>query len=423
MANIRSIYYGDRTMQFSLAEENISDILVPKDSIVPDAEDVVLHALDNPIGCGDFYSRISKNCRILIICDDNTRLTPAYKLLPPLLERIQLRGVPVKNISILIASGTHRAMATDELVDKLGRDILERFRVLPHYFRDKDTMVDLGITPGGTPVSINKHVLEADMVIGVGSILPHHVPGFSGGAKIVQPGVCGEATTAATHLMSARQSEHSLLGLVENPVRAEMEDVADLAGVKYIFNAILDRHSNLIDAFFGDIRQAFREGVCACTDIYSIPVKRRTPIVLTSSNPCDIEFWQAHKTLYSADMIVEEGGMVIIVTPCPEGIAVMHPDLPDYAGLAPEEIDRQIDTGQIENVVAGSAALQWSKMRQRTEICLVSEHITPEMAKGLGFSHAASVDEALKKAFARYGAHALVNLVMHGPDTLPLLVR
>jgi nickel-dependent lactate racemase len=212
-----------------------------------------------------------------------------------------------------------------------------------------------------------------------------------------------------------------MLGVVENKVREEMEVIADRAGVKYIFNTVLDPQGRVVKAFFGDIRQAFRAGVEISRQVYGIPAPGRTPIVLASSHPCDIEFWQAHKTLYPCDMLVEEGGTIIIVTPCPEGVAVTHPEMLEFAGQSPEDIDAQIEEGIIKDKVAGALALAWAKVRQHAEVCLVSDGIKAEVAAKLGFKHADTVEEALDRAWARLGKGAGVTVLTHGADTLPLL--
>ncbi len=417
-----SLPYGDREIQFDLEDDNLSDILTPTDpEVLPEPRGEIRRALADPIGSERLASLVRADSRVVIISDDNTRPTPAHLIVPELLRELAEGGVAPERVKLIVASGTHRLMARQELARKLGEAVLDLVEVVNHDYRVLTDMVELGVTAGGTPISVNRAVMEADVVVGVGSIVPHHVPGFSGGAKIVQPGVCGEATTAATHLASVRKCDRSFLGILENPIREEMEAVADAAGVRYIFNTVLDRHGRLVRGFFGDVRLAFREGVRASVSVYGVPVRRRTPIVVASSSPCDLEFWQAHKTLYPSDMVVEEGGMVIVVTPCPEGVAVTHPELLEFAGRSPEEIDGMIDRGEIGDAVAASAGLQWSKMRQRAEICLVSDGITAEEAARLGFSHADSVETALKRARDRYGRSAPVNILTNAPDTLPLI--
>ncbi|MGI9862449.1 nickel-dependent lactate racemase [Moorella naiadis] len=413
--------YGDSELGFSIPEDRLNAVLSPsKGQELPLTEKEIQRALENPIACPALSKVAAPSSRVLLLCDDNTRPTPANLIVPALIRELASGGVRRENIKILMALGTHRPMTPQELQGKLGADVVSGVEVINHDFRNPTALHDFGLTANGTPVKINRLVLEADIVIGIGSIVPHHIPGYSGGAKIVQPGICGEDTTAATHLLSVR-TRRNMLGIVENKVRDEMEAIADQAGVNYIFNTVLDPQGQVVKAFFGDIRQAFRTGVATSRQVYGIPAPGHTPIVLASSHPCDIEFWQAHKTLYPCDMLVEEGGTIIIVTPCPEGVAVTHPEMLEFAGQEPEDIDAQIEEGRIKDKVAGALALAWAKVRQHAEVCLVSDGISAAAAARLGFKHAATVEEALDLAWAHLGKDAKVTVLTHGADTLPLL--
>lgn len=408
-------------MDFRISQNRLKAVLSPfNEQYVPSIEREIQRALENPIACPSLHEMVSLTSRVVLLCDDNTRLTPANLIVPAILRELAGGGVRKENIKIIMALGTHRPMTPEELKQKLGDEIVEQVKVINHDFRNPAALYDFGLTANGTPVKVNRLVLEADIVIGIGSIVPHHIPGYSGGAKIVQPGICGEETTAATHLLSVR-TRRNMLGIVENKVREEMEAIADKAGVKYVFNTVLDPRGRVVKAFFGDIRQAFRAGVATSRRVYGIPAPGRTPIVLASSYPCDLEFWQAHKTLYPCDMLVEEGGSIIIVTPCPEGVAVTHPEMLEFAGQSPEDIDTQIEEGRIKDKVAGALALAWAKVRRHAEVCLVSDGINAEVAAKLGFKHADTVEEALEMAWARLGKEARVTVLTHGADTLPLL--
>ncbi|OIQ55582.1 nickel-dependent lactate racemase [Neomoorella thermoacetica] len=415
------IPYGDLELDLKIPQNSLKVVLSPSYELdIPSVGEEIRRALENPINCPPLHEVVSSTSRVILLCDDNTRPTPTNLIVPALVRELASGGVRLENIKILMALGTHRPMSPEEIKQKLGTEVVAKVEVINHNFRNPDALYDFGLTANGTPVKVNRLVLEADVVIGIGSIVPHHIPGYSGGAKIVQPGICGEDTTAATHLLSVR-TRRNMLGIVENKVREEMEAIADRAGVKYIFNTVLDPQGRVVKAFFGDIRQAFRAGVEISRQVYGIPAPGRTPIVLASSHPCDIEFWQAHKTLYPCDMLVEEGGTIIIVTPCPEGVAVTHPEMLEFAGQKPEDIDAQIEEGRIKDKVAGALALAWAKVRQHAEVCLVSDGINAEVAAKLGFKHADTIEEALEMTWARLGKEARVTVLTHGADTLPLL--
>jgi nickel-dependent lactate racemase len=296
---------------------------------------------------------------------------------------------------------------------------VSRVRVFNNPWEDPDQMADLGATPNGTPIQVGRAALEADFLIGLGSIVPHHISGFSAGAKIVQPGICGPVTTGATHYFSTR-TRRSYLGAVENPVRAEMEAIADRVGLKTVFNVVLDGAGRLVRAFYGDPRLAFRAGVELAREVYAVPLPEQADVVVAGAFPCDIEFWQAHKSLYPADLSVRDGGTVIVVAPCPEGVSVTHQDMLNFTALEAEEIEAGIEAGEIGDLVSGGLALAWAKMRQRARISLVSDGISDEETRALGFTPFASLDDALAEALGRYGPEAQVLVLTHAPETLPI---
>jgi len=415
MENVR-IRYGDGYLDVRAPHENLKNILTPN-AVNPavDAAGEIERALNNPVGCGPLNTAAGLNALILV--DDNTRLTPAGEILPRMLDKLNAAGIDDKYITALVALGTHRPMTRDEMIVKYGNETYNRIRIINHDFKDP-CLVDMGTTENGTPVSVNKLLLEHDIVVGVGSIVPHHIPGFSGGAKIVQPGVCGEETTAGTHLLSVR-SGRSMLGRLENPVRNEMELIADKANVKYIFNAVHDSQGRLIKGFFGDIRLAFREGAALSKRVYGVKLREKTDIVAAGSYPCDLEFWQAHKTLYACEAAVKEGGTMIIITPCPEGVSATHGDIIDYADQSPEDIDAQIKNGTIKDKVAGALALAWSQIRKYADVYLVTGGIDERTVKKLGFKYFATPGEALAAAFSRHGNDAGVTVIPAAGDIYP----
>jgi len=307
-----------------------------------------------------------------------------------------------------------------EIFQKFGMETVNRVNIVNHDFRDPEKLYCMGATKNGTPISINKLLPEHDIIIGVGSIVPHHIPGYSGGAKIIQPGVCGEETTAQTHLLSVRTSR-SMLGKEENDVRSELEIIARKVNANYVLNTVLNEEGRVIKAFFGDISAAFTEGLKLSREVYGVRVAARTEIVIASSYPCDLEFWQAHKTLYACEAVVREGGTMIIVTPCPEGVAVMHPDMLSFTNQSPEDIDMQIRGGIIKDKVAGALALAWSKIRQFATVCIVSDGIDEDTADKLGFLHYKTAGDALTAAFARHGNHSRVTVLAMGGDILPIV--
>ena len=421
--------YGEEFLRFEIPAANLLAIGTPRPvrprpglaaELTREPVDEIRRALANPIGAPRLCEAVLGAGSAVILADDMTRLTPVELLIPALLDELDLGGLRDDQVTVVIALGTHRPMTDEEITAHFGREVVERVRVINNPWQEPAEMVDLGVTRQGTPVSVSRVVMEAGFLIGVGSIVPHHIPGYSGGAKIVQPGVTGAATTGATHYLSTR-SARSYLGQVENPVRAEIEDIAVRVGLKAILNGVLDTSGRLVQAFYGDFIQAHRAGVAVARRVYGVPLPGPADIVVAGSHPCDIEFWQAHKALYPAEMALKPGGTIIVVTPCPEGGSVMHPDILAVTGLDADQIEGLIEAGEIEDMVSGALALAWARVRSNAAISLVSGGIQAEEARALGFTPYGTVQAALDAAFRRHGPDASVTVLTHAPDSLPIL--
>ncbi len=415
------LQYGQQELTVTLPKQNLYAYLTPNP--VPPCADPVAElrrALQAPIGTPPLRQAVRSARRVVIIADDITRLTPVHLMIPLLLDELNEGGIRDEQITVLIALGTHRPMTEAEIKIRFGPAVLDRVVVLNNPWQDLSQLADLGTTPNGTPILVSRLAVEADFVIGLGSIVPHHIPGYSGGAKIVQPGISGAVTTGATHYLSTR-TRRSYLGLVENPVRAEMEEIADRVGLKAIFNTILDSNDRLVRVVYGDPHRAFRGGVEVANHVYSVSVPGPADIVIANSHPCELEFWQAHKALYPADLVVKEGGTVIVTTPCPEGVSVTHRGMLEFTGLEPEQIEASIEDGTIADTVSGALALAWAKMRRRANISLVSDGISNQEANALKFAKFASLEEALAAALHRHGPEARVAVLSHAPEMLPVI--
>ncbi|MHB9099285.1 MAG: nickel-dependent lactate racemase family protein [Syntrophales bacterium] len=419
--SIRTIQlpYGQTSVEVRVPEDNLVGVYSPRDAApVKDVREEIRRALTAPIGALPLREQLRGKKSVVFVADDNTRLTPTDLLTPILLDECNAGGIPDAAISVIVALGTHRFMTDDEIRVKFGAETLRRVPVTNHPYQDKAALVDLGTTANGGRILINRAVVEADFKMGIGSIVPHHIPGYAGGAKIIQPGVSGEETTAYTHLLSVR-APRSYLGVLENPVREELDAMARRVGMNTILNTVLNRYGQVVQAFFGDVVEAFRAGVARSREVYDCPIPEEADIVLSSSHPCDLEFWQAHKTLYPSDLAVKEGGIVIIVTPCTEGVTRTHCNMLEMTPYGSRRLREMVSAGQLEDEVGAALAIAWAQVREREEVWMVSDGICSAEAAKLGFRHFASAQEALDAALAQKGTGARVTVLTHAPDMLP----
>jgi nickel-dependent lactate racemase len=385
--------------------------------------ELVEEALEHPIGSPPVEEYASATTRVLVLVDDITRQTPAWALLPAVLDRLRSRGCGLENVSVLIASGTHSRMNAQEVEKKLGPEIPRRCRIFIHHWRQEENLMDLGTTRDGTPVRVNRLLGEADLVMGVGQIVPHRVMGYTGGATIVQPGVSGPAVTGYTHWMSALYSGREILGIAENPVRLEVERIAKRAGLKFILNVVMDAEQRVIHVVAGDPVAAHRHGAVLSRAIYGVPQPALADIVIAESYPSDYDLWQAAKGLYAAELSVRQGGVVVLLTPCPHGVSQEHPAVEELGYHTYAEVKARVERKEISDLVAAAHLVHVGRViRDRARGIMVSPGIPAETQTRLGFQHARTPQEAASLALELAGSGAKVAVLRHGGDLLPLVV-
>jgi nickel-dependent lactate racemase len=420
MADV-TIPFNGKPLSFAIPDGNLAEVLSPRPSTpLADLERAIEAALAAPIGQEPLEKWVKSADRVLIVSDDNTRLTPADRIIPPLLGRLNAAGVPDERIGCIMALGTHRYMTEAEMKAKVGDTVWRRIRVFNHQWRDPDELVDLGTSSQGTPLQVNRAVAEADVVIGLGAIVPHHIPGFSGSSKIIQPGVSGARTTAETHMLSCSGGGDSFLGIADNPVRRDMDDMADRVGMRTIFNVVMDSQGGVVGVFFGDMRTAFRAGIELAKEIYGVLYHETPDIVVANSYPCDLDFWQSHKSQYPAQRIVRPGGTIIVCTPAPEGVSPVHTELLDFTAWSSMEIKAAYREGRIKNGVAAALATAWAMVREKASVITFSPGIPATDKVRLGHTHAGSIDAAVAEALRRQGPEARISVLTHAPDMLPV---
>lgn len=418
---IVTIPFGGEPIEVGIPDRNLAEVLRPRPSAaLPDLDMAIETALDAPIDQPPLREWVNSTDRVLIVSDDTTRLTPVDRMIPALLRRFNAAGVPDAQISCIMALGTHRYMTEAEMRVKVGDAVFERIRVFNHEWRDPQALVDLGTSSQGTPLLVNRAVTEADLIIGLGTIVPHHIPGYSGSSKIIQPGVCGDRTTAETHLLSCGSGGDSYLGIEDNPVRQDMDDMADRVGMHTIFNAVMDDSGGVVGLFFGEMRQTFGAGVRLAREIYGVSYSEIPDIVLANSHPCDLDFWQSHKSMYPAQRMIKPGGTIIVCTPAPEGVSPVHRELLDFTPWPSHDIKAAYRDGRLKNGVACALAIAWAIVREKASVITYSPGISPEEKAALGHTHAPSIEWAVSEALRRQGQTARLSVLTHAPEMLPI---
>ena len=297
---------------------------------VADARTALHEALEiRPVGSLPL-SRLaqSRTSACILICDI-TRPVPNGLFLRPMIETIIEAGVPLDKITILVATGLHRPNLGEELAEVVGdRWVMEHVRVVNHYARAEEDLVDLGHTETRqTPVKLNRHFVEADLRIATGLVEPHFMAGWSGGRKVVAPGIAGHETIRTFH--SARFMEDPLAvqcNLIGNPLHEEQLQIVRKVGDCYALHTVLDEERDLAFVSFGEIIASHQAAVDFASEFARVPVSRRFKTVVTSSAgyPLDKTYYQTIKGMVTPLDILEPGGTLIIASECSEGFGSLE---------------------------------------------------------------------------------------------------
>jgi lactate racemase len=401
-------------------DANLLGVYAPRSAGEADEERVLARGFAEPHGAPRLRDAVRPTDHVLVLVDDATRGTPVPRLLKYVAEELQAAGVRDGQIRLLTAQGTHREMTAGELKRKLGA-FYGRFETHQHRWLDDANLREFGRTRDGTRVTANRLLAESDFVIGLGSIVPHRIKGFSGGAKIAFPGVAGREMQERNQWEASERTSEDVMGVAENPMRLRTEEAARLVGLKYIANVVSDADKKIAGCFTGDVVAAHRAGCRLSREINAARLPRRADIVLIDSHPADRDFWQSAKGFYAGTMAVRDGGTLIVVAPNPEGVADNHSALLGIGYRPHSEVVRMVEAGEVADVVAAAILADVAQIVDRVDCILVSPGITREETERLGFRYAATAQEALDMAFERQSRWAEVAVLRHGGRILPLV--
>ncbi len=406
---------GNDTQYVEIEDSSVIDVLYPND--IPKSDDEykqVEVALSNPIGTKPLEEIVCAGEKVAIITSDITRPMPTAKVLPAVLKRLYKAGVKKEDISLIFALGSHRGHSKDEMIKLAGEQVFNEISCIDS---DPNCTTLVGTTKKGTPVEIFTPVLNAERRICLGNIEYHYFAGYSGGAKAIMPGVSTKRAIRINH--SQMTNPNACAGkLAGNPVREDIEEAAAMVGVDFILNVVLDEHKNIAYAVAGDVTQAHRKGCAYLDELYSKKITKKADIVIVSQGgaPKDINLYQTQKALDNSKYAVKDGGIIILVGACDEGLGQKTFEQWIEEANCPDDLITRI---QQDFQLGGHKAAAIAMVQQKANVFLVS-HLPKSLVEKMHMTPFETVECAYKAAQNKLGTHAEVIAMPYGGSTLPI---
>ncbi len=395
--------FGRGELEIEIDEERLKGILLSRAHEFEASKsetEIVKEAISNPIGSKKLSELARHKEDIVIISSDHTRPVPSQITMPLLLDEIKSTN-PQANITILVATGFHRASTEGELRDKYGDKIVDEVNIEMHNSRDDSQMVNLGKLPSGGDMFLNKRAIEADLLIAEGFIEPHFFAGYSGGRKSVLPGVASKTTVLANHCAEFIDSENARTGnLKGNPMHKDMLYAAAKAGLAFILNVVIDSEKKVINAFAGHREKAHLKGVEFVSSLAGVEAEPAEIVITTNGGyPLDQNIYQAVKGMTAAEASCKEDGVIIIAAGCAEGHggAEFYRTFRDAASVQ-EIMDDILDRGRNETVPDQWETQILARILLKFKVIMITEPAQQKIVEEMGMYWAKDLKLAVKKA-------------------------
>ncbi len=418
-----SLPYGSGHLELEVPGDRLAAVLVPNYPAASSdgSGQLVKESLRNPIASTRLRDLVQGKKNVVILSPDHTRAMPSRLSMPALLEEIR-EGNPVAEVTLLVATGLHRAPTHAELLDRYGDEVLESVKVAVHDPDNRESHEDLGTLPSGAPLRVDKRALQADFLIGEGLVEPHFYAGYSGGRKNVLPGIADRSTVYYNH--SSHHIGHHLTNagsLAGNLLTRDMDEAARRAKLAFTLNVCIDSRRNVMGAFAGDPFKSheaacgFLDGICTVKGVVS-----DISVVTNGGYPLDQNLYQAVKGMYTASRTTREGGVIICLAECRDGVGGENFYALGSSASSPQELlDRIAATPADKTVMDQWEVHSLVQVLCRQKVILVSANISHEIASAMHLLHASSLDEAMATAQEMVGGGGSVTVI---PDGVQVIV-
>jgi len=420
--------YGKTGLEFSLDPNWNTTIIRPlKQDVIENPKNVIKNWINNPIGTpplNEIVDQRKKLNQICIVVSDATRPVPSNIILEALIAELNEYGIKDNQILVLIATGLHRATYDNELERIIGTDLLNRIKYINHNARDNDSLIYLGDTEDGVPIFINKYYYESDLKILTGYVEPHFFFGFSGGRKSIVPGISGSLTIQANHSVENIHSPYSRFGIYENnPMAISSTEIARLSGVDFVVNICINEEHRITQVAAGDLEEVHKKLVDYQLNYIFKEIDNPYDIVICGNGgyPLDLNLYQAVKSMGIGEIAVKEGGTIISVNECIDGIGVGHDKFKDllFSKKKPEDIYRKALSKEITMIDIWEIQIL-TRIMMKAEVYVISTINRDELGN-IGLKYAESIEVAIRMSLTKHGPNARILILPNGPQIIPIL--
>ncbi|NIR51576.1 nickel-dependent lactate racemase [candidate division KSB1 bacterium] len=422
MAHVR-LAFGQKFFEFDIRDQHVLDILKPRraNPTKPPKKSFEV-ALASPIASKPLREIIDRPGQTVIVAPDKTRNCGAPILLPMLLDHLNVCGVSDRDVNVLLALGSHVPHTDGEIEQIVGNEVVNRVKVIEHDCQNELDLVYLGETTHGTPVFINRNIVEAEFVIVVSTAVHHYFAGYGGGWKMINPGCAGYETIRKNHALTIDENSGAIQPkcrsgvLTGNPVQEDLRESLRFLKVDYLVETIVNDAGEIVEIMSGDLFAA-HEQACALVDsFYKIPVKEQADLVVVScgGHPKDINMIQAHKSLHNAFQAVKEGGVILMLAECSQGVG--SNTFLDWFDLSDEPTF--LNELKHNYTLNGTTALSVRMKAKAANIILISK-LPNDVVARMGITSAASLDEGWRIAQSQLDENFKCCIIPNGSLTLP----
>ena len=414
-----SLPYGRSQLTGHVPEWAVTDVVIPMQWQAVSQVDAVKAALKEPIGVSRLRELARGSHSAAIVTCDRTRGVPSRLTIPLILEELRSGGMDLDRVKVLVATGLHKGETIVDAGERLGEELLDRLRVEIHDSDDRAQLVELGKLPSGAPLYLNRSVVDSDLVIVESNVEPHFFAGFTGGSKVILPGVAGTETILRNHCWHNIDHPTSRYGVIENPIRAEANEALRYLNRTFALNFVFDIRKRIVHATAGDPISSFNAAAESVSLHSRVQIDEAPDLVVTTNGgyPLDRNVYQCVKGIAVPERILHQDSRIIMASECMDGVG--HQEfLRLLASDTPEAVYDKLGKGEV--LIRDQWEVQvLCRVLRKTPVCFVTRpELAPEI-RSMHMDYAQTIEQALDSVNLHKGESVLV--LPQGPMTLPTL--